>query len=55
MFDRRMSQLRKAPGYAKTIIFPNTVREVQCDAFWQANQLKAIITNEGLEALGELD
>ena len=38
-----------------TIAFPNTVRDIQRDAFYQASQLKSLITNEGLETLGNPD
>lgn len=48
-----MSQLRKIAGDARTIAFPNTTRGVQYDAFWWQHRLRSVVTNEGLEALGD--
>ena len=54
-FDRGMSRLVKAADDARTITLPNTVRDIQQDAFYQASQLRSLITNDGLETLGNPD
>lgn len=54
-FDREMTQIRRAAGDARTLAFPNTVRDVLPDSFWYQHRLRSVTTNEGLEAFGVYD
>ena len=50
-FDRNMSYLVNGAENTRTIIFPNTVRKVRCDAFKGNRSLRSAVLNEGLERL----
>lgn len=45
-----MSKIISGARDAKTVAFPNTVREVQCDAF-RGMRLRSVVLNEGIEAI----
>lgn len=51
-FNRDMSQIVQGAKRIRTITFPNTVRRVM-DAAFMYRALRAVVLNEGLEALGE--
>ena len=53
-FDRSMSQIARAAKDIRTIISPNTVRNILDGAF-EATRLRSVILNEGLEKFGELN
>ena len=50
--NRDMSQIVQGAKRIRTITFPNTVRRVM-DAAFMYRALRAVVLNEGLEALGE--
>ena len=50
-FDRNMSQLARGAEGIRTVIFPNTVRDVKCNAFMGNRSLRSAVLNEGLERL----
>ena len=52
-FDRSMSRLARGAEGARTITFPDTVRDVSYDAFKGNLSLRSVVLNEGLERLRE--
>lgn len=52
-FNRSASLVVRGDADARTIVFPNTVRAVQSDAFYDNERLRSAVLNEGLEALGD--
>lgn len=50
-FDRGISIIVKGARTVRTVIFPDTVREVKCGAFDKNQFLKSAVLNEGLEIL----
>ena len=52
-FDRNVALVIRGPKTARTVTFPGTVREAQNSAFYCRKKLKAVVLNEGLEALGK--
>ena len=50
-FNRNMSQLARGANGIRTIIFPGTVRDVECGAFTNNWSLRSVVLNEGLEKL----
>ena len=49
--NRNMSQIAKMATNARTIVFPNTTREIEEDAITRASP-RSVVLNEGLERLG---
>ena len=49
-----MLQLARGANGIRTIIFPGTVRDVECGAFTNNWSLQSAVLNEGLEALGNI-
>lgn len=52
-FDRNMALVIRGSKTARTVVFPGTVREAQNCAFCNRKKLRAVVLNEGLEALGK--
>ena len=52
-FDRNMTLVIRGSKTARMVVFPGTVREAQNSAFYCRKKLRAVVLNEGLEALGK--
>ena len=52
-FSRDVLLIAQGANRVRTITFPNTIRDVAKNAFYESSFLRSAVMNEGLETLGE--